>query len=176
MLKWHSNSIVFGIEDNYLICEDEYLQPALTSLLYFGSLLGFFVIPYIADNYGRKLAIVISWSIFIFGISILSLANSVLMIGMGQLLSGFGINPAITLSYSFINEQCLGKNRQLYSIMIQISFAIGECMIAFIFLSTFDWRSILKIILIFSVGALLCLFYLVESPQFLVTKDRKKAL
>ena len=89
------------------------------------------------------------------------MASSVVMIGMGQLLSGFGINPAITLSYSFINEQCLGKNRQLYSIMIQIAFAVGECMIAFIFLSSFSWRSILQIILIFSVGALICLSYLV---------------
>ena len=47
------------------------------------------------------------------------------MIGLGQFFTGFGCNPAITLAYSFINEQCLGKSRQLYSIAIQVFLALG---------------------------------------------------
>jgi hypothetical protein len=47
------------------------------------------------------------------------------MVGIGLFLAGFGGNPAITLSYSFIYEQSLGKSRQYFSIGIQIAFAIG---------------------------------------------------
>lgn len=72
-------------------------------MLYVGSLLGFFVIPYVADNWGRKISIRISWTLFLFGILANALADSPNMIGLGQLLTGFGCNPAITLCYSFLN-------------------------------------------------------------------------
>lgn len=77
--------------------------PILTSLIFVGSLLGFFIIPYAADNWGRRIAIRISWAIFVFGVGFLGFADSPAMIGMGQLLMGFGCNPAITLCYSFLN-------------------------------------------------------------------------
>jgi hypothetical protein len=47
------------------------------------------------------------------------------MIGIGQLLIGFGCNPAITLCYSFLNEQVIGDKRQKYGLFIQIALAIG---------------------------------------------------
>jgi hypothetical protein len=47
------------------------------------------------------------------------------MVAIGQFLAGFGGNPAITLDYSFINEQSIGKSRQYFSVGIQISLAIG---------------------------------------------------
>jgi OCT family organic cation transporter-like MFS transporter 4/5 len=97
----------------------------LQSLLYFGSLLGFFVIPYIADNWGRRIAMRISWTFFVIGILFNLLADSPNMVGMGQLLTGFGCNPAITLCYSFLNEQVLRKKRQYYGLFIQVSLAIG---------------------------------------------------
>jgi OCT family organic cation transporter-like MFS transporter 4/5 len=77
--------------------------PILQSLLYAGSLVGFFVIPYIADNWGRKLGLTISWGFFFFGILFMALADSTNMLALGQFVSGFGCNPAITLCYSFIN-------------------------------------------------------------------------
>jgi MFS family permease len=66
-------------------------------------LIGFFVIPYVADNWGRKIGIQISWGFFIIGLVFYAVADSSHMIGMGQLMVGFGCNPAITLCYSFLN-------------------------------------------------------------------------
>lgn len=146
-LKSHANSIVFAFDREYFICENEYLRPILQSLLYFGSLLGFFVIPYIADNWGRRIAMRISWGIFAIGIIFLSLADSPNMIGMGQLLTGFGCNPAITLCYSFINEQVLRAKRQYYGVIIQVFLAIGECTIAFMFIPDYSWRVVCFILL-----------------------------
>ena len=117
--------MVFAFPEHYLICEQDYLVAVLTSLVYFGSLVGFFVIPFIADNWGRKITILISWTFFVIGIGTICIADSPNMIGMGQFFAGFGCNPAITLSYSFINEQCSGKSRQFFGIGIQVFFAFG---------------------------------------------------
>ena len=83
------------------------------------------MIPYVADNWGRRIAIRISWGIFVIGIAFIGLADSPNMIGMGQLLTGFGCNPAITLCYSFLNEQVLRAKRQYYGVTIQVFLAIG---------------------------------------------------
>jgi MFS family permease len=56
------------------MCNNSYLVTVLESLVFVGSLIGFFVIPYIADNWGRKKGILISWTLCTVGILILSFA------------------------------------------------------------------------------------------------------
>jgi MFS family permease len=73
-------------------------------MIFIGSLLGFFVVPYFADNWGRRIAIRVSWAICTVGVACITFAVSPSMIGIGYFLAGFGANPAITLCYSFINE------------------------------------------------------------------------
>ena len=102
-------------------------------MVYIGSFVGFFVFPHIADNNGRKLAINASWAVATSGVVIAAASQNIYMIGIGWFLAGFGGNPAITLSYSFINEQSLGKYRQYFSVGIQLSLAVGEAIIGFIF-------------------------------------------
>ncbi len=94
-------------------------------MVFFGSLAGFFLIPYIADNWGRKIGIRISWAIGTAGVLVLALADSANTIGIGYFLAGFGTNPAITLCFSFINEQCLGRARQGFGVGVQIFLALG---------------------------------------------------
>lgn len=88
-------------------------------------MIGFFIIPYVADNWGRKIAIIVSWGIFFIGILTIGVSDSPHMIGIGQILCGFGCNPAITLCYSFLNEQVLRNKRQYYGVTIQVFLAIG---------------------------------------------------
>lgn len=72
-------------------------------MIFVGSLLGFFTIPYFADNWGRRVAIRSAWMICTIGVGLAAFATSASMVGMGYFLAGFGANPAITLCYSFIN-------------------------------------------------------------------------
>jgi len=109
-------------------------------MLFFGALIGFFIIPNIADNTGRKTALKVAWIIGIVALLITIMADSPRIIGLGLFFIGFGTNPAITLSFSFINEQCLGKSRQRFGVGVQIALALGEATIALIFLSELNWR------------------------------------
>lgn len=106
-------------------CDKDYVLTILSSIVYMGSFVGFFFFPYIADNFGRKLAINASWLTCCAGVILSAFSQNVYMVGAGWFLGGFGGNPAITLSYSFINEQSLGKSRQYFSIGIQLWFAVG---------------------------------------------------
>lgn len=47
--------------DPPLICEEKGTASLLESLVYMGSLIGFFVFSFIADNYGRKIGLGSAW-------------------------------------------------------------------------------------------------------------------
>ena len=124
MIETHADSIVFEF-DSFLICDEQYVVTVLQSMLFIGSLIGFFVIPTLADNIGRKISIMISWLICSFGVAAISFAFSPNMVAVGYFLAGFGCNPAITLCYSFINENGLGKTKMMFGVAIQIFLAFG---------------------------------------------------
>lgn len=67
----------------------------------------------------------ISWGLCGLGVLFVGIADAPELIGIGQLLTGFGCNPAITLCYSFLNEQVLGAKRQYYGVIIQVLLALG---------------------------------------------------
>ena len=124
-----------------MICSEYENQiPILQSMLYIGALFGFLFIPTIADNSGRKEGLKIAMIISIVSSALFSIADSPIVIGFSLFFIGFGTNPAITLAYSFINEQCLGKYRQIFGVGVQIGLALGETLIALIFLTGLTWR------------------------------------
>lgn len=133
--------------------------------------MGFLAIPFLADNWGRRIAIRTSWGLFVFGILFVCMGDSYILVGVGQFLLGFGCNPAITLCYSFLNEQVVGKKRQSYGVIIQICLAIGECAIAFLFIPQYNWRTVFYILFALAVTTWLALSYLLESPKFLLLKS-----
>jgi len=130
-------------------------------MMFVGAIFGFFVIPYIADNFGRRLAMRIAWLIGTVAVILTCISDSVNMVGLGLFLVGFGTNPAITLCFSFINEICLGKSRQRYGVGVQVAWAIGETTVALVFQTGMSWRAIMYILLaLFIAEAILIHFYL----------------
>lgn len=153
------------------MCSYDYIVTVLESLVSIGSLLGFFVFPYLADNWGRKKAMHIAWATCTLGILLVATAQEISMMAIGQFLAGFGGNPAITLDYSFINEQSLGKSRQYFSVGIQVSLAIGEALLGLVFFGVSNWRTVSYVLLAPTVIINILLFYLEESPKFMISKD-----
>lgn len=153
------------------VCKFTYIVTVLESLVYIGSLIGFFLFPYIADNWGRKKAMHISWACCTLGVILLATAKEVSMVAIGEFLAGFGGNPGITFSFSFINEQSLGKSRQYFCIGVQIAFAIGEALLGLLFFEIPNWRTVAYILLVPVAVVNILLFFLVESPKFMISKS-----
>lgn len=58
--------------------------------LYIGAFVGYIGIPFISDNYGRKLSIVIAAILTLAGIVILSVSVNIYMACLGLFISGIG--------------------------------------------------------------------------------------
>lgn len=159
----------------FMVCES-YVKSILQSLISIGSFFGFFVFPYYADNYGRKITLSIAWGFFTAGVLILTLANGPIMVGIGEFLIGFGGNPAITLDFSFINEQSLGKSRQYFSIGVQITFAVAESLLGYVLFWIDNWRISLYIILGISVAINFLHLFLIETPKYMISRDIPKTV
>jgi MFS family permease len=160
----------------FMLCDYSYIKSLLQALIPVGSLFGFFLFPYFADNKGRKSSLCVSWGCFTVGLLILALANGPIMVGIGQFLVGFGGNPAITLDFSFINEQSLGKSRQYFSIGVQIFFAIAESLLGYVLYWLADWRISIYILLGVAVGVNFLHYFLLETPKFMISRDVPKTL
>jgi OCT family organic cation transporter-like MFS transporter 4/5 len=89
---------------NKLYCAREYLNTLLSSMSYLGSFMGFMVFPMIADNVGRRIGLILAWGTCTIGCILMASSVNYPMMIIGYFLAGFGVNPAVTLHYSFINE------------------------------------------------------------------------
>ncbi|CAD8110050.1 unnamed protein product [Paramecium sonneborni] len=161
---------------NSLLPCNKSLQSIIKSIVYIGSLTGFFVFSFIADNYGRKLALSISWGMTTLGSLLLAFAMNYSMIAIGIFLLGFGGNPAITVHYSFINEHSQGHFREIQNVGVQVFFAIGEFTIISLAYFITKWRWLAISVAIPTILLNLCNFLIFESPQFLYSKNKKKCV
>ena len=64
---------------------------------YVGSLIGFFLFSSLADNWGRKPSIGLSWLVASVGGIIMWLSPNWELAALGYFLAGLGVNPAITI-------------------------------------------------------------------------------
>ena len=64
----------------------------------------------------------------------------------------------------------------MYCVAIQIFIALGECIIALLFLPDITWRYVFGILLGFVLITFVSLFYLLETPKFCFSRDKVKTL
>jgi MFS family permease len=67
--------------------------------VYFGSFIGYLTLSSISDNYGRKTSLVLSMAIAAFGSIIVSSSINIIMLSIGLIFCGIGINPSIGTIY-----------------------------------------------------------------------------
>jgi MFS family permease len=133
-----------------MVCSKEWIGSILQSIAYLGSLIGYIIMPLVADNKGRKTAEFIAWSLTIVGCGVLLLSTNIPMIAIGNFFMGFGSNAATILHYSFLKELVMDKLGQRMMIFLQISFSFGVFLIALMSWLITDWKYNLAAITIIS--------------------------
>ena len=58
-------------------CDKDKILTVLSLMVYIGSFCGFFIFPYIADNFGRKIAINIAWATSCLGVILVAASVNV---------------------------------------------------------------------------------------------------
>ncbi|XP_057809347.1 monosaccharide-sensing protein 2-like [Salvia miltiorrhiza] len=159
-------------------------QPTIEGLIVATSLIGATVITTfsgpVADWLGRRPMLIISSVLYFLSGLVMLWAPNVYMLLLARLLDGFGIGLAVTLVPVYISETAPPEIRGLLNTLPQFTGSAGMflsyCMVFGMSLKASpSWRMMLGVLSIPSLLYFaLALFYLPESPRWLVSKGRMK--
>ena len=174
-------NIYFG--DGYLDRDgNPSIEPSLLGIVAssynLGSIIGVPIAPWFNQRFGRRWAIMTGSIIMVVGAIIQGFSQHVVMYIFSRLILGFGIVFCIIAGSSLLGELGHPKERATLTSLFNSSWFIGSIIACAISLGTTEiqsdwaWRipSLLQILP--SVLQIATVFFLPESPRFLVSKDR----
>lgn len=157
-------------------------EPTVEGLIVAMSLIGATIITTcsgaISDWLGRRPMLIISSVLYFISGLVMLWSPNVYVLLLARLLDGFGVGLAVTLVPVYISETAPSDIRGMLNTLPQFSGSGGMflsyCMIfGMSLLNSPSWRLMLGILSIPSlVYFLLTLFFLPESPRWLVSKGR----
>ncbi|KAL0950346.1 hypothetical protein HGRIS_010314 [Hohenbuehelia grisea] len=153
------------------------LMSAMYSL---GAIAALPIVPWIADHLGRRNAIVFGSVLMIIGAVIQTASQNFVMFIMARFVLGLGIPFAIIAASSLIGELSHPKERAIMGSLFNSCYFVGSIVAAGVTLGTFampsnwGWRipSLLQVIP--SVLQITFIFFLPESPRWLISKGRNE--
>ncbi|KAL2105536.1 hypothetical protein VUR80DRAFT_8216 [Thermomyces stellatus] len=143
-----------------------------------GSIISFFLTPPIADRFGRKPTIMGGCLFMILGSFISAFTNGYGMWLAGRFLLGFGNSPAQMCSPMLLTEICHPQHRGPLTAVYNCLWNLGALLVSVIGAGTahinndWCWRSITLIQAVPSILQICGLWWLPESPRYLVSKDK----
>ncbi|CAN4078573.1 unnamed protein product [Withania somnifera] len=159
-------------------------QPTIEGLIVAMSLIGATVITTfsgpVSDMFGRRPMLIISSILYFLSGLVMLWAPNVYVLLLARLLDGFGIGLAVTLVPVYISETAPPEIRGRLNTFPQFTGCVGMflsyCMVFSMSLTESpSWRLMLGVLSIPSLAYFfLALFYLPESPRWLVSKGRMK--
>ncbi|KAF2490031.1 general substrate transporter [Lophium mytilinum] len=150
----------------------------LTALYSIGSIASLPVTPFIADHYGRKLAITIGCIIMIAGAAVQSGAKNLEMFMAGRFFMGFGNSLAQLSSPLLLTELCHPQHRGRVTAIYNCLWNVGAIICTWLTFGTkrigsdWSWRIPALTQAFPSVIQLAFIFFIPESPRWLIAKER----
>ncbi|KAK1964407.1 general substrate transporter [Colletotrichum sublineola] len=152
----------------------------LINMFNIGSIISFFITPYVADTYGRKMAIISGCCFMVVGGCITAFCNGWGMYIGGRFILGFGNSLAQMSSPLLLTEICHPQHRGPVTAIYNCLWNLGALIVSSIGWGTsyvgndWCWRSITFIQIVPSVIQLVGIWWVPESPRYLVNKDRSE--
>lgn len=157
-------------------------EPTMEGLIVAMSLIGATIITTfsgaVSDSVGRKPMLIVSSLLYFISGLIMLWSPNVYILLLARLIDGFGIGLAVTLVPVYISETAPSEIRGLLNTLPQFSGSGGMflsyCMVfGMSLMASPSWRIMLGVLFIPSmVYFVLTVFYLPESPRWLVSKGR----
>lgn len=145
--EWHSfvtpeanNFKSLANQFGHYYCDDEVVLNIYSSAPYLGTMIGCFFMAILADNYGRRLTLVISTLITFCGTIILIFSQGLWMAALGLLMCGMGSDSILSTLGSVCVECCDDNFRQKTGSIVQGAFTIGALLVTLFYYLYEDWK------------------------------------
>lgn len=90
-----------------------------------GILSGYIFFSYFADNFGRKIGMVLTLLTSLLGLLMLCHGSSINLAGLGFFLAGAGLESNLRVNLAIINEVVDYQVRQVYSVILQTAYGVA---------------------------------------------------
>ncbi|CAN8097741.1 unnamed protein product [Discula destructiva] len=163
----------FGVD-----IDDNNKLGLLVNMFNIGSIVSFFFTPYVADHYGRKFAIMLGCIFMISGGVLSGFCDGYIMYVCGRFLLGFGNSLSQMASPLLLTEICHPQHRGPVTAIYNCLWNVGALLVSCIGWGTayipndWSWRSITLGQIVPSIIQLSFIWFLPESPRYLINKDR----
>jgi sugar porter (SP) family MFS transporter len=156
------------------------LKGIIAAAYSLGAILSLPFIPVVNDRFGRRWSIFGGSVIMVIGALIQGFSQHVGMYIVARMILGFGIPTCIVSGSSLIGELAYPKERPVMTSLFNVAYFVGQIIAAAICFGTnsipsdWAWRipSLLQICP--SLLQITFVFFLPESPRWLITKDRSQ--
>lgn len=152
----------------------------LTALYSIGSIASLPVTPYIADHFGRKIAIALGCLIMIVGASVQAGSTNLDMFMAGRFFMGFGNSLAQLSSPLLLTELCHPQHRARVTAIYNCLWNVGAIICTWLTFGTkridndWSWRIPALTQAFPSIIQLMFIFFIPESPRWLISKERNE--
>ncbi|PGH10752.1 hypothetical protein AJ80_07402 [Polytolypa hystricis UAMH7299] len=150
----------------------------MSALFMIGSISSFPLVPILADRFGRKIPIAVGCALMIVGGSLGTFCNGYGMYIGGRVLLGFGNSLAQMSSPVLLTEICHPQHRARITTIYNCLWNLGALIVSWLALATvripndWAWRTLTLLQIIPSAFQLLFIYWVPESPRWLVAKGR----
>ncbi|EKD55166.1 MAG: D-xylose-proton symporter [uncultured bacterium] len=152
-------------------------QGWLVAMVPLGALLSSIVSGEISDLFGRKKTLFLTAITFIAGSLICALTYDVTFLIIGRLLLGIAIGIGSSTSPVYTSELADEKHRgwlvNLFVVFIQLGVFLSF-VISFAYSHSGNWRDMIGLGVIPAIILMIAVFFLPESPRWLIAKNRSK--
>ncbi|KAI8025131.1 Sugar transporter ERD6-like 5 [Camellia lanceoleosa] len=145
------------------------------SMLTIGGMLGSIVSGKVADLIGRRFTMLLSGVSFILGWLAIIFAEVALWLDIGRVFLGFGIGVHCFAAPAYIGEITPKNSRGAFTAVNQLMLTCGLSLVYFVG-NVVTWRTLAIIGTIPSLVEVIGLFFIPESPRWLVKVGKEKEL
>jgi MFS family permease len=146
--------------------------------LFMGILAGYLVFTHCADNFGRRVAVLLTWSTATVGLGLLWASTSIEVACVGLFLAGAGCESNIRVTLAVLSETVDYHLRQTYSLILQTAYGLAGICVSLGYYFLQNWRVVNLVFC--ALPALLLLValtaYLEETPRHLARRSSRALL
>ena len=160
------------VADWSLVCDRNWLGKATMSALMFGFLSGALFLGKVADSFGRKSTLMLTLWGLIFSNLLSSNTGDLAVYFVSRFLVGFFV-AGLAIAVAVLVSELVGPaHRGMFGLATLVSFPLGIIALAFTASFYRDWRQLCQFVSLLGLPFLLCHWYLVESPRWLLSQHR----